>query len=230
MKIGLFTDPHYKGTNGDVRLHKDSLDKIKSVLSIFKNEGCALAICLGDIIDTEPKHKLEVENLRAVKKEFDDSGIEMVALMGNHDGFCFTPEEFYEVLGEEYRPKTIHCGDKTLIFADANFFANGTRYAPGDTDWTNTYLPDIERIKSEIEASLGDCYLFIHQSVDPNICESHRIANDEELRQMLEDTGKVRAVIQGHYHDGARSEHAGIDYITVSAMCEHELPYFILEI
>jgi hypothetical protein len=47
---------------------------------------------------------------------------------------------------------------------------------------------------------------------------------------MLEDTGKVRAVIQGHYHDGALSEHAGIDYITVSAMCEHELPYFILEI
>ena len=230
MKIGLFTDTHYKCVNGEIRLHKDSLEKIKAVLALFKSEGCALSVCLGDVIDTEQKHKTEIENLKTVKQVFDNSGIEIVALMGNHDGFCFTPDEFYSVLGEEYRPQTVHCGDKTLIFADANFFKSGVRYAPGDSDWTDTYLPDIDRIKNEIEASLGDCYVFIHQSVDPDILESHRIANDKEFREMLEESGKVRAVIQGHFHDGARSVHSGIDYITVSAMCEHELPYAILEI
>ena len=230
MKIGLFTDPHYKGVNGDVRLHKESLEKIKRVLSIFKAEGCALAICLGDIIDTESKHKLEIENLKRVKEAFDASGLEICALMGNHDGFCFTPDEFYSVLGEEYRPKTIHCGDKTLIFADANFFKSGARYAPRDTDWTDSFLPDLDRIRAEIDASLGACYIFMHQNVDPELLESHRIANDAEFREMIEDTGKVVAVIQGHFHDGARSTHSGIDYITVGAMCEHELPYFILEI
>ena len=230
MKIGIFTDPHYKQTDAEVRKHKQSLEKIKSVLEIFKKENCSLVICLGDIIDTESKHKSEVENLKAVKGVLDASGIETIALMGNHDGFCFTPEEFYETLGEEYKPRTLYIGDKALVFVDANFFDNGKRYAPGDTDWENTFVPNIEQIREEIEKSLGDVYVFIHQNVDPDILKSHRIANDVEFREMINEGGKVRAVIQGHFHDGKTSCHDGIDYIAVSAMCEHELPYYILEI
>jgi manganese-dependent ADP-ribose/CDP-alcohol diphosphatase len=121
-------------------------------------------------------------------------------------------------------------GDKSLAFVDANFFENGKGYAPGDTEWENTFVPNLDEIREEIESSLGDTYVFIHQNVDPDILESHRIANDVEFRKMITESGKVRAVIQGHFHDGKISCHDGIDYITVPAMCEHELPYYILEI
>ncbi len=230
MKIGIFTDPHYKQVDAEVRKHNQSLEKTKKVFEILKKENCSLVICLGDIIDTESKHKVEIENLKTIKKVFDNSGIDIIALMGNHDGFCFTPEEFYETLGEEYKPRTIHMGDKTLIFVDANFFDNGVRYAPGDTEWTNTFVPNINEVREKIEKSLGDTYVFIHQNIDPDILKSHRIANDVEFREVIKESGKVKAVIQGHFHDGKNSCHDGIDYIAVPAMCEHELPYLILEI
>ena len=93
-------------------------------------------------------------------------------------------------------------------------------YAPGDSDWTDTYYPYEEQLRQTLNSLTGDIYLFMHQNVDPGIRADHRLSNDDAIRAIIETSGKVRTVYQGHYHPGYQSENHGIPYITLPAMCE----------
>jgi len=60
------------------------------------------------------------------------------------------------------------------------------------------------------------------------------VVNAPEVRRVLESSGKVRAVFQGHHHPGDFQTVAGIAYCTLSAMVtgpvEEGGAYGILEI
>ena len=47
---------------------------------------------------------------------------------------------------------------------------------------------------------------------------------------VLEENGRVKCVIQGHYHEGAENTVNGIRYLTLPAMCEREDAVFLMEI
>ena len=70
----------------------------------------------------------------------------------------------------------------------------------------------------------------MHQNIDPQIQPDHRLSNDAEIRAILEESGKVRSVFQGHYHPGHRSHVNGIEYFTLPAMCENENTWWTMEI
>ena len=70
----------------------------------------------------------------------------------------------------------------------------------------------------------------MHQNIDPNIREDHRVFNDSEIRDVLEKSNKVKSVFQGHFHPGFSSVHDGIKYITYPAMCENDGAYYVVEI
>lgn len=88
-------------------------------------------MCLGDLIDRENSHQKEIENLKKVSNDLQKYDVKTTILMGNHDAFAFIPEEFYSILGEEYRPGNIACDNKNLIFLDTCYFKNGGYYMPG---------------------------------------------------------------------------------------------------
>jgi len=225
MKLGIFTDPHYSTqeiTCGK-RFNSQSLRKIRQAYTAFEAARCDLVICLGDLIDKEPTHQQELQNLRDVAAVIQASPIRTFCLMGNHDAFTFTPAEFYGILG--CRPQDLVLGNAHLKFLDACFFENGAQYAPGDSNWENTWLPP-EQLQGISDAN----YIFIHQNIDPTIREDHRIANDRQVRAALEKSGNLKAVYQGHYHPGTKSEHNGIRYITLPAMCERENAFWITEV
>lgn len=232
MKIGMFSDPHYSSaevTCGN-RYNSRSLEKMKRALAFFTENMCDMVIILGDVTDTEPEREMEIKNLREISDVLKSMGTRTVCLMGNHDAFVFTKGEFYDIIGTEFRPETITMGQKNLLFLDANYFASGARYMPGDTDWTDTFLPDAAKLDNELAQINGEAYVFMHQNIDPNIREDHRLANADEVRRILEDSGKVKRVFQGHYHWGMESEVNGIKYTTLKAMCENDDAYYIFEI
>lgn len=232
MKIGLFADPHYSliESSGGVRFHQRSFEKMKKALAQFQKEGCELVVCLGDLVDKDETHEKEIENLKEVSRLFDKFNLNIISVMGNHDAFQFTVDEFYSILGEKHRPKTLHCGDKTLIFVDACYFENGVHYLPGDDDWTNTFLPHLDELEKEISNAQGEVYIFMHQNADPEILENHRIANDKEFRSLIEKSNRTKMVIQGHYHAGKSTTLNGIHYLALPAMCEHENTHMIIDI
>ena len=232
MKLGLFTDSHFSSaeiTDGN-RYNNKSLEKIKEAYKYFIEEKCDCVICLGDLTDREKEHTKEIDNLKKISDVLKNYDVETYVLMGNHDGFSFEVDEFYSVLGEQYRPNNKYSNSKNLIFIDACYLKSGEHYKPGDSDWTDTYYPETDKLDSTLEGIEGDAYVFMHQNIDPLIREDHRLFNDSEIRKILENSNKVKTVFQGHYHPGKRSEHNGIHYVTFPAMCENEKAYYIVEI
>lgn len=231
MKIGIFTDAHYSSRllTGGGRQNSRSLEKIKQAYAFFEKEGCDLVICLGDLTDADDTHEKEVENLRRIAAVIHGSPLATVCVRGNHDAFTFTEEEFYTLLGG-CRPEPIEAEGKTLLFTDACCFKSGRRYLPGDTDWTDCFCPDTEELQAQLAAAAGDVYLFLHQNLDPDIRGDHRPGNADAVNAMLRENGRVKAVFQGHYHLGNKSEHDGIRYVTFFAMCENENAFFTEEL
>lgn len=232
MKLGLFSDPHYssqKQTCGR-RNNSRSLEKIKQALVHFEQQDCDLILCLGDLIDSEDTHEKEIANLISIRDAVFGCKVPFVNVMGNHDAFAFTVEEFYDVLGNAAQPVTITREGKSLIFIDACHFASGVHYAPGDDDWMNTFYPYVDALKNELAQAHGDIYLFMHQNIDPFIHESHCLSNAAVIRSVLEENGRVKCVIQGHYHEGAEHIVNGIRYLTLPAMCEREDAVFLMDI
>ena len=75
------------------------------------------------------------------------------------------------------------------------------------------------------------CSRRIHENPDPDVQKDHIIRNAGAVREILEASGNVKLVLQGHYHPGAEHIVGGIPYLTVPALCEGEnLPYRILEL
>ncbi len=232
MRIGLWSDSHY--STAEITCHKRynsaSLEKIRRALARFKAEKCDLVICLGDLIDREASHEQEKTNLCLVADVLDEAALPFISLMGNHDAFAFTPEEFYALLGTDRAPRLIQQNGRNLLFIDACYFRTGVHYALGDSDWTDTFYPHTESLVETLRGLTGDTYVFMHQNIDAGIRADHCLANAEEMRRILEESGTVRAIYQGHYHPGFASEHAGIPYTTLPAMCENDDATCIIDI
>ena len=232
MRLGIFTDPHYSSqtVTCGARFNSRSLEKIREAYRFFERENCDLAVCLGDLIDREAEHAAEIANLKEVAGIIRASAVPTVCLMGNHDAFAFTKEEFYAILGAETQPFDRVTQGKRLLFLDACYFVGGARYTPGDTDWTNTYCPCEAELRRAVSGSREEIYVFVHQNLDPGAEARHRIANADAVNAILSGCGKVRAVYQGHFHPGCRSVRNGIRYVTFPAMCESDDARFIEEI
>lgn len=231
MKLGIFTDSHYstEKITCNKRYNSESLQKIREAFEYFQMQNCDLVICLGDLIDREKEHEQEIINLHKVADLIKEYRLEIVVIMGNHDAFSFEKDEFYGILGENCRPVNCCIEGKSLLFIDACYFKSGKHYGPGDKDWTDTFYPDSTKLQQDLSEVKDEAYLFMHQNIDPILPENHKLFNAKELFDIIEQSKKVRAVYQGHYHPGKSSEYNGIEYITYPAMCENHNAYYIVE-
>ena len=83
-----------------------------------------------------------------------------------------------------------------------------------------------EWLQQELKKDDLPVVIFIHElldtfsGIDKELC----IGNAEEIVSILEQSGKVVAVIQGHHHAGNYSFRHGIHYFTMKGMIEGSLP------
>ena len=232
MKIGLFSDPHYSSQEltGGNRRNNLSLGKMRAALEHFAAEQCDRVICLGDLTDTEDTKEKEIANMRQIAALFAEYPMPITVVMGNHDAYVFTAEEFYALLGG-CEPMDIHQEGKHLLFLDTNYTAAGVKYTPHGFCWDDAGLPDPEALRDELAALDGDVYIFMHQNIDPSIpAQDHRLANADAVCDIIEDSGKVRAVYQGHFHWGNRSARNGVEYITLPAMAVYDETCMIIAV
>lgn len=236
MKFGLFADPHYSKmelSNG-TRRHSLSFAKVQTAMEYFVREKADLVLCLGDFVDHSDDHSQVLPATKSLCGMIRSFGLPFYSLMGNHDCQLFTPEEFQMHTEGFLPPFSLRFGQTVLLFPNANFEDDGRAYVPGQVDWTNTYLPPSEllRLRQALEdPTTQTAYIFLHQNLDPTVEAHHIIRNAAEVRAMLEASGKVHTVFQGHYHLGNETLLNSIRYITLPAMCEGEQnPFFLFSI
>ncbi|MBQ7088824.1 MAG: metallophosphoesterase [Clostridia bacterium] len=232
MKIGLFSDPHYSSQEltGGNRRNSLSLGKMRDALRYFEAQGCDRVICLGDLTDSETTKEKEIANMGEIAALFAACSLPITVMMGNHDAYVFTAEEFYALLGG-CNPVDVHEEGLHLLFLDTNYTSRGERYQPQSFHWDDVSLPDPDGLRQKLAACDGDVYLFMHQNIDPAIpAADHRLANADEVCAIIEESGKVKAVYQGHYHWGNRFEHNGVAYVTLPAMAVYDDTCTIIEV
>ena len=125
--------------------------------------------------------------------------------------------------------KGLHC-----IVLDANYRSDGADYDRGNYDWTdaNICASELDWLRRDLAVAPGPAVVFVHQLLDGT--GAVYVRNAAEVRDVLERSGKVLAVFQGHHHSGAHSEINCIHYYTLIATVEgqgaEDNSYAIVEI
>ena len=229
MIIGFFSDLHCgreEITNGN-RFPSRSLGKLQKLLKDFEDKGVDLAICLGDVINGSVSRADDMEHLLRVAKVMRDSSIPVLVMQGNHDFRNFGDDVFYRITDFVRPPFVCRAGDVNLIFLDANYKSDGTRYGADGAavDWKDTNIPadQIKALREVLANAAPDSrfWLLCHQCLDIGVEERHIVNNADEVLDIIEHEGKnkVEFVICGHYHPGAYSIDIGREFVTLPAVC-----------
>lgn len=232
MKLFIFADSHYgrSALKNKNRYPRRSLDKLKTLEE--KMRSADAVVCLGDLTDDGKRDECSV-CLREISDYIHSVSDKAYVLMGNHDCINFSEEQFYTVGGFEDRaPFVIRDGKSLLIFLDANFLSNGSRYLYSNVDWKDSIVPK-EQVNILKEAAEDDCeriFAFVHQCLAPDAEYRHRIQNYAEIHAILSGMKQKVTVIQGHYHNGADAEFDGVKYITLPALCVNDgIPHLVID-
>ena len=226
MKLGLFTDAHYSSVSGP-----EVLERIKKAFAAFQKEKCDLVVFLGDLLHDDVSHEKEIQNLKAVGEVFQEFGKPVFAVVGNHDTNLFTKDEFYQFLGEKFRPHTVEMNGILFLFVDGCYFQSGEEYRPGRTGGVDTWYPYTDALRRELERFSGEnAYVFTHQVLDLSSGGVQRIQNAAQIRCVLEESGKVCGVFLGHSYTLVESDINGIHYMTLPAMHDGDGAYYILKL
>lgn len=234
MKLGVFADPHY--CNADVlcgtRRPRLSHGKIKAALEAFKQQNVDLAVCMGDLTDHCDTREEAFSCLDLLMETVRESGLPFINVPGNHDYLDFTAEELEEY-GLITPPYSRVIDGIRLVVLDANYRSDMRRFDVAGVKWVDSNLPpeQVEFLKEILESSEEPCVILVHECLDGFLNEDHVINNADEIREILKNSGKVKLVIEGHYHKGADRVIDGIRYLTIPAMCEgEENRFFILNL
>ncbi len=225
LTFGLITDVHYgdSDTRGS-RHYRDSLKKLAAAVEEFRRQEVAFVAELGDLINAGPSKETELEYLETVYGVLKPLDVPKHFVLGNHCVDTLTKAEFLKGCGRDRSPTYYSFDVKGYHFVvlDADFLEDGTSYAAGNFQWTDTWIPKEEQdwLQGDLAKSKGrPTIVFIHQNLHDEK-DVHGVKNAPEVRKILEASGDVIAVFQGHMHSGGLVTVGGIPYCTLRAMVE----------
>ena len=228
VRFGMVTDCHSADadTRG-TRFYRESLAKLAECVALMNKERVEFVIELGDFKDQNrpPVEQKTLSYLEAVEKVFQRFDGPTYHVLGNHEmdsiskGQCLVRVENTGIdRGRSYY--SFGLNGLHFVVLDANYKADGTDYDHGNFEWTDTNIPSeqLEWLKKDLAAVGGPVVVFVHQLLDG--VGPVYVNNAADVRQILEASGKVLAVFQGHHHSGGYTNIAGIHYYTLKALVE----------
>jgi len=225
-----------------MRFYRESLDKLSECVTRMNAERVDFLIELGDLKDQDasPVESRTLSHLRKVEEVFRGFRGARYHVLGNHDMDSLSKPQFLSQAentgieaGRGYysfdASDSLHC-----VVLDANYRSDGSDYDHGNFDWTDANIPphELDWLRQDLAASTGRVAVFIHQLLDGK--GPLHVKNADEVRRVLQESGKVLAVFQGHHHDGLYRRIEGIHYYTLKGVVEGHGPennsYAIVEL
>ena len=236
LRFGLVTDIHFAHRNvHGTRYYEQSITKLSEAIDVFNRRKLDFMIELGDLKDMGgiPERGQTLSFLDEIEAKFQTFDGPVYHVLGNHDMDSISKSEFLahtsnygSAKGKPYY--SFVRNQIKFIVLDGNCNEDGSDYDSGDFDWTKAFVPagQKEWLWQELKKDDLPVVIFIHElldtfsGIDKELC----IGNAEEIVSILEQSGKVVAVIQGHHHAGNYSFRHGIHYFTMKGMIEGSLP------
>jgi predicted phosphodiesterase len=224
-RFGIVTDSHYANRNYSNRFCTESLGKMTECVELMNKQEVDFLIELGDFKDEDapPVEENTISYLQAIEAIFRQFRGSTYHVLGNHDMDSISKSQFLaNVSNTGIAPDasyySFNLNGLHFVILDANYSSDGTDYDHGNFSWTDANIPAAELgwLKGDLASVDGPVIVFVHQLL--NGTGDYYVKNAADVRQILEASGKVLAVFQGHYHSGAYSEIQGIHYYTLRAM------------
>lgn len=221
LRVGLVTDLHYADKPpAGTRHYRETLAKLEESATQFERDEPAFLVELGDLIDAADSVEVEQRYLKTVNREFSEICKDRHYVLGNHCVDTLKKEEFLEEVGQEKSYYSFDRGGYHFAVLDSCFRADGVPYARKNFNWTDANLPaaELEWLEADLKATKKQVIVFAHQRLDES--NGYSVKNSAAVRKILESSGKVLAVFQGHSHQNEINEIGGIHYCTLVAMVE----------
>lgn len=235
LRFGIVTDIHYSERESyDSRYFKDSIQKLQDAIHTFRQSDLDFLIELGDFKDQDatPDRDSTLAYLDTIEEVFQSFNGPVYHVLGNHDMDSISKEDFLQRTTNygkankksyySFTVNRIRC-----IVLDANFNEDGSSYDSGNFDWTKAYVSgeQVAWLREEL-SDKKPTIVFIHQLLDDfsDIYKAVCVDNASEVVSILENSGCVLAVFQGHHHAGHYSFRNDIHYWTMKGMIEGNLP------
>jgi len=221
LRIGLVTDLHYADKDpGGTRYYRESIAKFEECIQKFNEENLDLAIELGDFVDAAEEVETEIAYLKTLDAIYSKFSGDRHYVLGNHCVWTLTKEQFRDNSGAKGTHYSFDKNGIHIVILDACYRADGTAYGHKNYEWTDTEIPPEERewLAEDLSKTDLPTLAFTHQRID--VSNHYGIKSGPEVRKILEDSGKVLAVFQGHNHVNEHQEIGGVHYITLAALIE----------
>lgn len=225
LRIGLLTDVHYADVppRGS-RHYRDSLVKLAAAGAEYAKAPTELTIELGDFIDSADSLEAEKGFLRTVTAHYSKLPGAPHYVLGNHCVSVLTKAEFLEIVGQADAYYSFDQGGFHHVILDACFRSDGVPYQRNNFNWTDAFIPpeELDWLREDLKTARGPVLVYVHQCLD--VDPPYGVKNAAQVRQVLQASGRVRAVFQGHHHAGGHRRIEGIDYVTLRGMVEGPAP------
>ncbi len=221
LRVGLVTDLHYADKRpAGTRHYRETLRKLAEAGQQFAQDQPTFLVELGDLIDAAESVAVEEGYLKTINREFAAICKERHYVLGNHCVDMLKKEEFLGGVEQQKSYYSFDRGGFHFVVLDSCFRSDGEPYGRKNFQWTDANVPaaELEWLDADLEATDKQVIVFAHQRLDVN--NNHGVKNNAVVRKILESSGRVLAVFQGHSHQNDLIEIGGIHYCTLVAMVE----------
>jgi predicted phosphodiesterase len=244
IRFGMLSDIHYADRDpAGTRFYRQSLAKMNECIDRMNQEKLDFVIELGDFKDQDavPNEANTLKYLNDIESAFQKFNGPTYHVLGNHDMDGISKSQFLERVENTGIPKkksyySFNRNGIHFVVLDGNFTKEGKEYDHGNFSWDDTMIPEIQLnwLKEDLKGNKLLTIVFIHQMLDDSKNVKQAIENAAEVRQILEQSGKVLCVFQGHVHEERYNLIKGIHYYSVNAMVEGDGPennaYMIVDV
>lgn len=228
LSIGLVADLHYAPITVGTRCCSESLTKLKAATAELTDHELDAFLCLGDVIDKSDTVEAELACIDEVRQVLASCGAETHFVLGNHDVSELTKTQFLKAVGAERPYYSFDCRGVHIVILDSNINPDGSDFAPGNFHWADAWIGEeqLTWLEDDLKtAGSTPTLVFCHANLDHRVLKTgelngHIVRDAARVRAILESTGNVQAVIQGHDHSGHRAVIGGIPYLGLRAMVE----------
>lgn len=230
IRFGMLSDVHYADREpAGTRFYRQSLAKILEAVDRMNQEKLDFVIEMGDFKDQDavPNEANTLKYLTNIESVFQKFKGATYHVLGNHDMDGISKQQFLERVENtdisstksyySFDQKGIH-----FVVLDGNFTKEGKAYDHGNFSWEDASIPEeeISWLKDDLKQNKLPVIVFIHQMLDESKNVKQAVQNAAEVRQILEQSGRVLCVFQGHVHEERYNLINGIHYYSVNAVVE----------
>jgi predicted phosphodiesterase len=221
VRIGLLTDMHYADKPAaNNRYYREALGKLGECVTRFNELKPDFVVELGDFVDSANDAAGEIAYVKAMESEYAKFKGDRHFVLGNHCIFTLTKQQFRDHCAMKDEHYSFDRADFHFVILDACYKADGTPYGAKNNEWTDTEIPPAQRewLEGDLKATKKKTIVFVHQRLD--VQNNYGVKSAPAVRKILEESGKVLAVFQGHSHKNDYKEINGLHYCTLAAMIE----------